>query len=200
MWVTWNYLHTDLKGPLTFEQKVEVFYQRALGWQLHIADLVANGGVAFGENGDPNGKTVSAIRHSGFAVLQICLSYFETIGRYTGATGGSRAAFRKGVEEVFPDLASQKAALVKAFVAALYEDARCGLYHNTQTARVCLGRMKSGAIGFDQKTKLVVVYPEQLPRVLKDHLKRFRDGLLNSKDASRRAVFERRFDKDSGTA
>ncbi|MGH9380206.1 MAG: hypothetical protein ACRD2Z_06295 [Thermoanaerobaculia bacterium] len=74
---------------MNFDQKVDLFYEQALGWQLHLAELVANGGTAFGEEGNREGKVVSSIRHSGFAVLQICLSYFETIGYYTGEQSGT---------------------------------------------------------------------------------------------------------------
>jgi hypothetical protein len=52
MWTTWEHQDTDLTWPLTFEQKVALFYEQALGWQLHIADLVANGGTALGEKGN----------------------------------------------------------------------------------------------------------------------------------------------------
>jgi hypothetical protein len=75
MWITWKHETTDFPAQLTFEQKVEVFYEQTLGWHLHIADLVANGGTTFGEfkSGQP-GYDVKPIRHSGFAVVQLCLS------------------------------------------------------------------------------------------------------------------------------
>jgi len=71
MWISWKHKDTDFADPLTFEQKVDVFYEQTLGWQLHIADLIANGGVTFGES-----EPIPSIHHSGFAVLHICLSYF----------------------------------------------------------------------------------------------------------------------------
>jgi hypothetical protein len=49
MQITWNRKETDFSWPVSFEEKVEIFYQRALGWQLHIADLIANGGQPLGE-------------------------------------------------------------------------------------------------------------------------------------------------------
>src|SRR5262245_65277742 len=106
MWITWKHQDSQLRWPLTFEKKVELFYEQTLGWQLHIADLVANGGTAFGEEGRREGNVSCAIRHSGFAVLQICLSYFETIGYYTDTPKGSKEAFRLGVAKVFPNLAA----------------------------------------------------------------------------------------------
>jgi len=194
MWITWKHQDTDLSWPLTFEQKVDLFYEQALGWQLHIADLVANGGITFGE-----GKTVSSIRHSGFAVLQICLSYFETIGHYAGKPNGSEAAFRVGVLEVFPHLAKEKTAVVDDFVGALYRDARCGLYHNVRTARVELGQPPE-AVAYDPRSRRIVISPERLPRVLKAHLERFRTALMDTRNRELRARFEERFDKDCGAA
>ena len=87
MWITWKHEDTDFVAPLTFEQKVDVFYEQTLGWQLHIADLVANGGTTFGEfKLGKDGYSVPRIRHSGFAVLHICLSYLELIGSLVTAT------------------------------------------------------------------------------------------------------------------
>src|SRR5688500_2766267 len=94
MWISWKHHSSDYPEPLTFEQKVEVFYEQTLGWQLHIADLIANGGTTFGETEvrggrravSSDGYEVSPIRHSGFAVLHICLSYFELIGSLTTST------------------------------------------------------------------------------------------------------------------
>jgi hypothetical protein len=196
MWISWKHDDSTLPKRLTFEQKVDLFYEQALGWQLHIADLVANGGTAFGENGDRNGKAVSAIRHSGFAVLQICFSYFETIGYYAGTTG-SKAAFRKGVLEVCPELAKAERKIVEAFTDTLYKDARCGLYHNVRTARVGLGApTEDSPIAYLQQNRVVVISPERLPKALKAHLERFRNDLLVN-STGLRETFERRFDRDN---
>src|SRR5437016_4148448 len=100
MWITWKHRDVDLAWPVTLEQKIEIFYQQAWGWQLHVADLIANGGYPLGGE-----AKVQPIRHSGFAVLQICLSYFETIGQYRAlATGGSKRYFKAGVQAVLPGL------------------------------------------------------------------------------------------------
>lgn len=196
MWISWKHQDTELSWPLTFEQKVDLFCEQALGWQLHIADLVANGGTTFGE-----GKSVASIRHSGFAVLQICLSYFETIGHYTAEWSDSKAAFRQGVFEVFPDLRDSNPVIVNGFVEALYRDARCGLYHNVRTARAGLGQPPGGeAMAYDGDSQRVVISPERLPGVLKAHLERLRAALLDEGNWELRTRFERKFDHDSGAA
>ena len=200
MLISWKHEDSAISEPLTFEQKVDLFCEQTLGWQLHIADLVANGGIAFGENGDRNGNTVSAIRHSGFAVLQICFSYFETIGYYTGASG-SEAAFRQGVLVVFTDLCAADPQIVKAFMKTLYKDARCGLYHNVRTARVGLGFPPGESpIAYIEESGIAVVSPERLPRALKAHLERFRDDLLDGSNTELQETFERRFDRDNKTS
>lgn len=199
MWITWKHNDTDLPRPLPFDFKVDLFYEQALGWQLHIADLMANGGTAFGEEGSRQGQPVSPIRHSGFAVLQVCLSYFETIGYYTGKPEGSKAAFLKGVAEVFPDRAGADPNFALSFAESLYHDARCGLYHNVRTARVGLGwPPELDAVAYQDGR--VVVNPERLPKVLKAHLERFRTALLDENNLQLRQVFERRFNRDSGIA
>lgn len=199
MWISWKHQDTDLSWPLAFEQKVDLFYEQTLGWQLHIADLVANGGVAFGEEGKREGKTVSSIRHSGFAVLQICLSYFETIGDYTGKRSGSKDAFRAGVLEVFPEVAGLDPAIANDAIDALYEGVRCGLYHNIRTTRVRLGQPPDKeAIAYDLTSRYIIISPERFPSELKAHLERFRSKLLNPSNKELRARFEERFDQDSG--
>jgi hypothetical protein len=201
MWITWKHDDTDLSWPLTFNQKVELFVEQALGWQLHIADLVANGGTAFGEHGNPAGNPTGAIRHSGFAVLQICLSYFETIGYYMGNPSGSRAAFVHGVAQVFGDLGTADPDVVKALAKALYRDARCGLYHNSRTARVGLGWPPGdAAIAYDKGNDRVIVNPERLPGILKRHLESLRISLLDEANRELRDRFEKRFDRDTGAA
>jgi len=51
MWIAWN-INSDNTPwpPRTVDEKVEIFYQRALGWQLHIAELLANGGQPLEES------------------------------------------------------------------------------------------------------------------------------------------------------
>jgi hypothetical protein len=102
MMITWRHTNGDFPVPWTLETKIHIFYERTLGWQIHIAELIANGGIHL------NGTVVAPIADSGFAVLQICFSYFETIGKYVGGhdrpTGKSRDSFKEGVKLVSPPL------------------------------------------------------------------------------------------------
>src|SRR5437773_5833142 len=96
--ITWKYDDGQIPWPPTFEQKVDIFYHRLLGWQLHVADLTSNGGKPLMHGEDT--KPLPSLPHSGFAVLHICLSYFETIGQYqriNPATTRDGDFFREGV-------------------------------------------------------------------------------------------------------
>jgi len=179
-----------------------VFYEQTLGWQLHIADLIANGGTTFGERlgHEPegefsNGYSVPSIRHSGFAVLHICLSYFELVGSLvTSGPSSSIETFEAGVRRILPGLLDGPTGA--PVLARLYEGARCGLYHEGRTRLgVGLGQPPDGSpIAFDSSSGMIGISPERLPRVLKAHLEQFRLELLDPVNLALRRRFERRFD------
>lgn len=199
MWITWKRRDSELSWPPLFEQKVDIFYERALGWQLHIADLMANGGQPYDEKDPP----VQPLRHSGFAVLQICLSYFETIGQYEQrqpATKTSTEYIKEGVRSVFPQLLAHHGKHVEGLLTKLYKGARCGLYHNSMTTPgVGLGQLSDGTpIAFDPAANRLAISPERLTTALKNHLEQYRAKLLDPKNADLRLKFERRFDKHNG--
>lgn len=198
MQITWNYEDTDFSWPPSFEKKVDIFYHRLLGWQLHIADLIANGGLPLGDV-----RSVEPLRHSGFAVLHICLSYFETIGQYeqqNPQTKTSTGYFKEGVRSVLPRLHASHGNVVGELLARLYEGARNGLYHNSMTVPgVGLGQPSdSEPIAYDPASKTLAISPERLPKVLKQHLEEFRAKLLDSRNGVLRQNFARRFDEHNG--
>lgn len=199
--ISWTHNSQDLSWPLTFETKVEIFYHRTLGWQLHVADLISNGGEALSH--DDSGQPMEAVPHAGFAVLQICLSYFETIGHYqriNAATTTSTDFFKEGVRAVFPQLGQGHQADVDAFLATLYKKARCGLYHDSMTRTgIALGQPGQGvAMRFNPLNKVIVIDPHVLPKTLKTHLNSYRDMLLDPSNVDLRQNFEAKFNSDNG--
>ena len=194
MMISWKDRDSDLDWPLSTEKKIDIFYQQTLGWQLHVADLLSNGGDELG-----NGRKVESMNHSGFAVLQICLSYFETIGKCRALANGDGANFRAGAQEVFPELAKIPTIERESLLRVLYHDARCGLYHNSRTRGVGLGQPPGGeALAYDPKAQKLVINPHRLPKVLKSHLERYRTELLDSKNVAERQHFVKWFDKNFG--
>jgi hypothetical protein len=196
MWVSWKHQRTDYPKSLTFEQKVEMFYEQTLGWQLHIADLIAKGGETFEALGGRPAYKVEPIEHSGFAVLHICLSYFELIGSLRAPTRTSGEKFKAGVREIFPTLLPGNGS-DKALLERLHKGARCGLYHLGRTrSRVGLGQPSDGSpIEYDAKNDELSISPQRLPVALKAHLESFKAQLLDSTNISLRQEFEKQFDR-----
>jgi hypothetical protein len=202
MWITWKHDDQKIPWPPSFEQKVDIFYHRLLGWQLHVADLVSNGGKPLAKVGEEL-ETLRTIPHSGFAVLQICLSYFETMAQYQRVNPSTKCDgdfFREGVHAVFPELGKRRPAEIDAFLNILYKNARCGLYHSSMT-RVGVGLGQPGnniAMAFNPANKQLVIDPHVLPRTLKAHLESYRQQLLDSNNSDLRRNFEMQFNKDNG--
>jgi len=200
MMITWTHDNRKIAWPPSFEQKVEIFYQRVLGWQLHIADLISNGGKPMSH--EHNIADISSVPHSGFAVLQICLSYFEMVAQYQRKKPKTTDSedFKAGVHAVFPALSKGNQADVDAFLAMLYKNARCGLYHSSMTRDgVGLGQPGHGiAMAFIPSHKQLVIDPHVLPKALKKHLASYRDELLDPNNKELRQKFEAMFDKDNG--
>jgi hypothetical protein len=142
-----NHMANDFSWPLSLEDKITLFYEQTLGWQLDIADQVINGLVT------KDGRILrSPIPHSGFASLSIVLSYFEMIAKYRdgfSTNGRSREYFRKGVHQVFKDWDNIAPACADQLLDLLYESARCGLYHaGTISSKIFLGILSRVCVGY----------------------------------------------------
>lgn len=200
MFLSWKLQHTDFNQSLAFDDKVEIFYDRIWGWQLHIAELCLDGGK------DHNGEVdLPKIPHSAFAAMQIMLSYFEMIAKYEDGfvpanprQGQSARYFKAGVKSVFPSLSNQNQSDVDSFLETFYEKARCGLYHMAQTeAGIVLTGNQQVALQFDLTSKVLVINPHRLPSVLKAHLDDYRKRLLDQSQVDLRDKFECRYDYDN---
>jgi hypothetical protein len=197
MWISWKHQTSDFQSPLTYEEKVEIFYEQTLGWQLHIADLIANGGTTFEQlNTSQPGYKVPSIRHSGFAVLHICVSYFELVGSVVSSETSSTKRFHAGVKEVLPEM-FKGTSEDDTVLQLLYKGARCGLYHSARPgAPVGLGQPDNEmAIAYDRGSRKVVISPERLPKVFKAHLLELKTKLMDPANAGFRQRFQTRFDK-----
>lgn len=176
-----NYTLASFPTPLTLDDKIKIFQDRTLGWQLKIAERCDTG-----------------IPHSGFAVLDIVLSYFETISKFHEGycrTGKSRRHFEKGVYFVFPNLRKKPKKIVNNALNVLWEGARCGLYHDSITdRRITLTDILNVPMRFKPKTSRLTINPNKLVQALKDHLQKYCSQLQNKRNRKLRRNFEKRFD------
>jgi hypothetical protein len=182
MWISPNHQDTDFVEPWTLDDKITIFLDRTDGWQLAIAEQAG------------------AIPHSGFAVLHVILSYFETTSKYHAGFaqhGQSKNHFNQGVELVFPTIAEIPPDVREAILSDLYGGARCGLYHAGMTAaHIALGPIEGGDIHYNPVTRRIVIDPHRLTKTLRGHLAAYGQRLRDPANADLRNRFEQRFEYD----
>jgi len=130
----------------TLEDKIEVFIARIDGWQIGVAKQIIQKEIA----------------HRGFPLLRIILSYFEMLGKYLGGftkERKSRYYLKKGVKATFPEIGEEE----EAFLNALYENVRNGLYHVGMTKiNVMLRDDTPGSIGYNSERNILAINPDRL--------------------------------------
>ncbi len=71
--VSTKYTEQMLSNPPTLNEKINVFEDRVIGWQLRIAEVILNGDPIVGSRPSP---------HADFAALTAVVSYFEMIAQF----------------------------------------------------------------------------------------------------------------------
>jgi hypothetical protein len=176
MRMAWSPNLTNEDFPLNYddwvlEDKIRLFEDQVLGWQLLIADDIIN--VHADEN-----------PHSGFAVLAMLLSYFEMIGKYLEGSTGERKPkkyFKVGLTNVFPNLKEKN-----EVTNILYGDARCGMYHEGLIGkRIILTRnYNTPILVVNEDFLIIAIDPHTLTTTLVKHFKGYIDQLKTSKSGS----------------
>ena len=180
---------SEFPRVLTQDDKIEIFRERVTGWQIDVADAVANGIK------DRTGKVIKGeIEGSGFAVLDILLSYFEMIAKYRDGycdIGDSGKYFEKGFNMVFPEFREKSPWLA----GKMYTNARCGLYHHSMIEEdiILTGEVLSPITPLDGER--IIINPHTLVLKLREHFRTYIEELRNDKDF--RYNFEKRFDYDN---
>ncbi len=193
MWISPNHQETDFNSLLSIDDKITIFVDRTLGWQLDIANICING-----KKDNYGNIVIEAIPHSGYAVLSIVFSYFEMIGKFINGydkNGSSQTHFVKGIYLVFPELENFPKDSVNDFLEALYEGARCGLYHGgLPDSRIVLFGQSNCPIFYHNGCKKIIINPHLLIPKLVEHLKKYESDLRNPENEILRSNFENRFD------
>lgn len=193
-WISYRTTSSDFPAKSTVDDKIDLFREQTLGWQLAPADACINGVSRLGLlDGGPAG-----ILHSGYAVLAIVFSYFEMIGKLRAGfaeTGKSRYYFRKGLLNVFPALEASGPEVQKDIVEILYQSGRCGLYH---AGKVGVRMPISGdwlyPLRYDSESRKLRINPHRLVPELIKHLELYVRELKDPGNGQLRCNFERTYD------
>jgi hypothetical protein len=163
------------------EDKIEVYLDRIMGWQLSPAHKILE----------------AKIINCDIAVLSILISYFEMIGKYEDGYVGkwkSKYYFKKGLLSVFPTI--EPAAI--PFMESLYENLRCGLSHSAlPTARVIIENNRNGSIGYNEEHNLIIVNVELLLNDIALHYEKLEGRLRDKKNVELRQNVIKRFDSET---
>lgn len=192
-WVSFKRKKSSLSFPLTLEAKIELFQERIEGWQVSIADQCYRGVL------DASGNRISpGIPHSGFGALYLLLSYFEMIAKYEAGdlSEVSGRWFKKGVREVYPDLASRTHNEELQILTKFYEGARCGLYHAGTTSKYVFISGDPASIEFDAVSGMLIINPGDMIDRVTGHFRIYCQRLRNPAESTLRANFERKFNAE----
>lgn len=172
----------------SIDDKISVFEDRVLGWQLEVAELI--------REQIENAPTGSPWQHAAFGLLNSLVSYFEMIAQYRSgqsSSGKSGQFFQDGLEDVFPrqfSVAEKK---------AIYSAVRCGLYHNAMTKRgVVLSGDFPNAVNatLDANGDIIaLINPHRLSPVLVNHFNDYVVELRKPTNTALRSSFETFFDQ-----
>lgn len=172
-----TFMDDEFPNP-SFDDKVSIFQDRVIGWQLEVARHV-----------------VDAVPDSSFAVIHILASYFEMFGKFQEGNLGnaSRKFFVMGLRDAFPDIP-----FTKSETDLVYEEFRCSLYHVALTGpKVLLSRDYDHPLSIgitNNGTAVVKVNPQTLPRHLEKHFRSYIRKLRDPVNVDLRTNFEKRFD------
>jgi hypothetical protein len=135
------------------------------------------------------------VPHSGWAVLQIVLSYFETFAFFKlgGQTklNDHHGLFKFGVLDTFPEFDGHNPSLVNM----LYSQLRGGLYHSgVASGSVILCRtVGSSPVSFEPTSRIWRVDPHRFVVRLREHFQQYITALRNPENTSLREGFEAAF-------
>jgi len=177
---------TDKLDDPTFDDVVDVFKDRMLYWLFEPA------------------KKLLKERDDYFCALSLLLSYFEGIWSYvTGedSRGKSKIFFKEAFVDVFNSSGMSKE-LSEKVSDVLYEDGRCGLFHDTMVRRrvciselnhgdmlVTLPRKKDGTIDKEGTIESVIIDPRRFTAAVERHFVGYLCSLRNPDETQKRDNF-----------
>ncbi|MEX1247479.1 MAG: hypothetical protein WEA61_03265 [Anaerolineales bacterium] len=168
----------DFGNSITLDQKIEIFCERIRGWQIGPALEMTKLNM-FGR---------------GFAQLNLVMSYFEMIAKYShGFVGRGKSAyhFKIGLCLTFPQIQPEETRLMDSF----YKTIRSGLFHDGMAnVPVILYDDIPGSFGYSEENDQLVFAPDRFVEDVSIKFDEFISQLRDPAQFELRANFEKRFD------
>lgn len=172
-----NFYATEMIDP-SINDKIDLYEDRVSGWIFHPARLL---------NKD---------EHSGFALLQVLLSYFEghaVFRRGEDSESKSKEYFSETLLSVFPEVLKFPDGIKSGFIEIMYRDARCGLYHTGMVRRriVLQDSESTFTLGLDRHDNLNTVHIDRhsFQKRIEEHFLEYLSALRNPANSDLRDKF-----------
>ncbi|MGC4045056.1 MAG: hypothetical protein QM758_14795 [Armatimonas sp.] len=184
----------DLPEQIILEDCIDIFEERIYGWHLHVAKQMLKT-MTQGE------ETISdrTIPHSEYAVLQVVMSFFETIAKYYDGfdkTGSSRLYFRRGIRICFGSSEVPEGETADHILDCLYDRVRNPLYHATSAVGIEFSLAPWVVVGLVEGRNEIIINIDNFVDILVQHLRNYCKRLRNPGEIELRAKFLRRFEFD----
>ena len=173
------------------EDWIDVFEDRIVNWTLRQARSLLN---------VPNGD---------YAIIQLLMPYFEGISIYLkgkDSGGQSKVFFKEGFISVFLPREPKKE-LLERIAKILYEDARCGFFHDNMIRskiliilnsskysgplNISLPKKPNGEIDFNGEIKSIIINAEMFLNEVKEHFEKYIQRLRNKNNHELREKFKK---------
>jgi len=178
-----HFKNTDFPEVWSLDQKIEIFADRVIGWQINIAQQCADN-----------------IPHSGFAVLSIVMSYLEMIAKFKDGyindnkDKKSGPYFKKECAQFLSILSNIAPNLRNKVADKIWAGVRCALYHTGITKDINLSGDFLSSIEYTAPYEKVDINPHRLVPDLQKHFQAYIEELRNHTNERLRSNFEARFD------
>lgn len=197
MFVSARHIKSDAPSQWPLEEKIDIFASRILDWHLNVADRCINGWEIDGKQCistviDYLGLPANNIPHSGWAVLQIVLSYFETISYFKNGKEVTMS-FSWGVRDVLGEVVARPDVL-EDLTENLWQ-LRNGLYHSGLDGQMVLKELDDGAmLSFNDETRVWFLNPHTFVKHLQSHFMDYLASLKSGTDQQLVENFKSAFD------
>lgn len=164
--------------PCCIEDKITIYQRQVAGWFLDPADRIL----------------AELKEQASFVVLGICLSYLEGVQQYREGTSSQRKSkefFRNSFRRVF-----DCCGLSVSQVEIIYDDMRCGLFHDGMTrSRVIydMGQERAFAVRNNGSQELIGFHPEHVLDGIKGDFEQYIEELKASDNEEARKRFNDMF-------
>lgn len=162
--IVYDEIHNQNLDPYDISDKIKIYERQVKEWFLKRVSYSLRG------------------KNYGMIVLMVCLSYLEGVQQYRKGRSSenheSRPFFRESVKRIYPEFNDTQ-------LNKLYEQARCGLFHNGMTDSMIVYSYKYDCALNFREEGTIKINPKILLKDIKKDFKKYLRELQTDRDLQR---------------